>query len=132
MFSRRYCYRYLLNKNLMLIGKNEEVEVDEDTVEVEEFEEIEDEEDEEEPESQDIPIERINVNIVNRNEGPSIPMEPMMERISNNQERFLASNEDFDEKFIKKYCLESGTITQLPIMNVIRKIEFFILIPNEI
>lgn len=116
----------------MLIGKNEEVEVDEDTVEVEEFEEIEDEEDEEEPESQDIPIERINVNIVNRNEGASIPMEPMMERISNNQERFLASNEDFDEKFIKKYCLESGTITQLPIMNVIRKIEFFILIPNEI
>lgn len=130
MFSRRYHYRYLINKSLMLIGKSEEIEVDEDNVEVEEFEEIEDEEDEEEPGTQDVPIERINENIVNRNFAASVP-EPT-ERITNNQECFLTSNDEFDEKFIKKYCLESGTITQLPIMNVIRKIEFLIVIPNEI
>lgn len=104
--------------------------MNEDNVEVEEFEEIEDEEDEE-PAVQDLAIERVNINFVNRNDTVSVPLEPTA-RIENNRGGFLASNDEFDEKYIKKYCIETGTITQLPIMNVIRKIEFFIQIPNEI
>lgn len=134
MFSRRYQYRFLLNTSLILIGQNEEIEVDENSVEVEEFEEIEDEEDEETT-TENLPIERIEVNFATRNDEVSAPSEPI-ERIVNHQRdvqsRFQLNHDEFDEKFIKRYCLETGTITQLPLMNVIRKIEFFIQIPKEI
>lgn len=113
-----------------MIGQNDENEVDENSVEVEEFEEIEDEEDEETA-ADDGGIERVDVNFVSRNEEVNVPPEPI-ERIVNQPRSFQLNHDEFDEKFIKKYCLESGTITQLPLMNVIRKIDFFIQIPNEI
>lgn len=135
MFSRRYHYRFLLNTSLILIGQNDDVEVDENTVEVEEFEEIEDEEDDETA-AEDLGIERVNVDFVNRNDEVSVPInvpssEPI-ERIVNHSQSLQLNHDEYDDKFIKRYCLETGTITQLPLMNVIRKIEYFIQIPNEI
>lgn len=137
MFSRQYNYRFLLNTNLILIGQNDEIEVDENSVEVEEFEEIEDDEDEETTATEDITVERINENLVNRNNEVNVPAVQTVEGITTNQQHDIQpqihiSHDEFDEKFIKRYCLETGTITQLPSMNVIRKIEFFIQIPNEI
>lgn len=109
--------------------------MDENSVEVEEFEEIEDEEDEETA-VEDVPIERVDVNFQSRtNEVNNVPLEPIERNVNqqrNLETRFQLNHDEFDEKFIKRYCLESGTITQLPLMNVIRKIEFFIQIPNEI
>lgn len=138
MFSRHYHNRFLLNTNLILIGQNDEVEVDENSIEVEEFEEIEDEEDEETVD-EDVPIERIvDENFVNRNNEinvnvpPIQPVERMMNQQRDIQPRVQPNHDEFDDKFIKRYCLETGTITQLPLMNVIRKIEFFIQFPNEI
>ncbi len=136
MFSRQYHYRFLLNTSLILIGQMDEVEVDENSIEVEEFEEIEDEEDEEvTTEDNPIPIERVNEQFVNRNSEVVVQPQPV-DRIANQQREIpphaQLHHDEYDEKFIKRYCLESGTITQLPLMNVIRKIEFFIQIPKEI
>lgn len=106
-----------------MIGQNEEIEENEDNVEVEEFEEIEDEEEETGVENEIIesfPLSARNVEI-----SAPVNIEPTV-RIANNQRVFVPNYDEFDEKSIKKYCLESGTITQLPLMSVIRKIEFFI------
>lgn len=139
MFPRQYNNRFLLNTNLILIGQNDEIEVDENSIEVEEFEEIEDEEDEETV-AEDVPIERIDENIVNRNNEVNLPptQQPVERTLHHhhqqrdNQTRVQPSHDEFDEKFIKRYCLETGTVTQLPLLNVIRKIEYFIQLPNEI
>lgn len=133
MFSRRYNYRFLLKTSLILIGQMDEIEVDENSVEVEEFEEIEDEEDEETT-AEDVPIERIVVNLENRNNEVNVSSEPIERSVTQQrilQSRFQPHHDEFDEKFIKRYCLETGTITLLPLMNVIRNIEYFIQIPND-
>lgn len=114
-----------------MIGQTDEIEVDENSVEVEEFEEIEDEEDEDIV-AEDMAIERVNVNFVNRNDEVDVRAEPMERAVNHPQRSIQLNHDEYDEKFIKRYCLETGTVTQLPLMNVIRKIEFFIQIPNEI
>ncbi|KAJ6632845.1 Kelch-like protein diablo [Pseudolycoriella hygida] len=132
-FSRRYHYRFLLNTSLILIGQNDEVEVDENSVEVEEFEEIEDEEDDETT-ADGASNEGINMHFVSQNNEPPTSLISTIEREVNQDPQprnVQLSYDEFDENYIKRYCLETGTITQLPLMNVIRKIEFFIQIPNE-
>lgn len=139
VFSQQYHYKFLLNTNLFLIGQNDEIEVDENSVEVEEFEEIEDEDDEEDDEIavQHVQREQVVENFVNRTNDVTPPVQVQtVERTPPTHPRDIQSSmqlnhDEFDEKFIKRYCLESGTITRLPLMNVIRKIEYFIQIPSE-